>query len=127
MEVKAKVKVLVTIFDHKTVEIPLQVPEFVKGFKLLPSVLEKYTPTFFERCEAVTYSILYINFLQRVPDGTKAQFFNQFMTTQIGFDSYKETFAYVSEKLKKTLEVSDVLSGLAESSSGNSDGGSRIP
>lgn len=115
MEVKAKVKVLVTIFDHKTVEINLQVPEFVKGLRLLPSVLEKYTPPFFERCEAVTYSLLYINFLQRVPNGTKAQFFNQFMPTQTGIESYKETFAYVSEKLKKTLEVSDVLSVLSES------------
>ena len=116
MEVKAKIKVLVTIFDHKTVEINLQVPEIVKGIKLLPSVLEKYTPPYFERCEAVTYSLLYINFLQLVPNGTKAQFFNQFIPTQTGFEAYKETFAYVSEKLKKTLEVSDVLSVLAESS-----------
>ena len=120
MEVKAKIKVLVTIFDHGTAGIPLQVPDFLNGTKLLQSTLDKYLPTFFERCEAVTYSLLYINFLNVHPDGTKAQFFNQFMTTQTGFDAYRETMAYVSGLLKKTVEVSELLSIVTNLESKNS-------
>jgi hypothetical protein len=108
VDVKDKIKVLVTLFDHRAVEIVLDIPKTATEIRLLPSTIEKYLPDFYERCQNVAYSLLFLNFKEKVPNATKAQFFNQFMTTQLGFDSFKETLEFVSGRLKKVPTVEDL-------------------
>lgn len=125
MEVKDKIKVLVTLFDHRSVEIILDTPKSVCDCRLLPSTIEKYLPDFYERCQNVAYSLLFLNFKEKVPNATKAQFFNQFMPTQLGFDSFKETLEFVSVRLKKVPSVEDLsaLQVVAEPPVDSSGGG----
>ena len=120
MSLNKNIKDLVTFFDHRTVEILLEVPENLRSVRLLQSTVDKYLPKFFERCQSVTWSLLYLNYKQLVPDATKEKFFREFVPTEAGVESYRETFAFVTGKLQQKIKVEDLkaLQGVTESSAG---------
>lgn len=108
MEFKDKIKILVSIHDHRAIEIPAKVPDYVKDIRLLQSTVDKYAPSFQERCQQVTNSLLYLNYIQLVPNATKTQFFNQFMSTHAGLKSFAETLAFVTQKLPERVPVEEL-------------------
>lgn len=105
MDFKDKIKILVSIFDHRLVEISAPVPESVKDIRLLQSTVDKYSPAFHERCQQVTNSLLYLNYLQLVPGATKTEFFARFMNTHDGLKSFAETLDFVTERLPEVVPV----------------------
>lgn len=125
MSLNKNIKDLVTIFDHRTVEIRLEVPENLRSLRLLPSTLEKNLPLFFERCQTVTWSLLFLNYRNLFPKATKEQFFRDFVPTEAGLESFRETMTFVSTKLieKPTVEQLKVLQ--VESSVGGATGESK--
>ena len=120
MSLNKNIKDLVTFFDHRTVDILLEVPENLRALRLLQSTVEKNIPMFFERCQSVTWSLLYLNYKRLVPEATKEKFFREFVPTATGIEAYRETFAFVSSKLQPVIKVEDLkaLQSATESSAG---------
>lgn len=109
MEVQAKIKVLVEIFDHRLAGIRLEVPKSVRDIRLLQSTIDKYTPNFFERCQKVTYSVLFLNLKKKVPEATQATFFGQFMSTKLGIEAFRETLAHLHSVLPATVPLEELV------------------
>lgn len=122
MTVEEKIKILVSVFDHRAVGIEAPVPENVKDIRLLQSTVDKYLPPHIERCNQVANSLLYLNYRTLVPDATPAKFFTQFMPSQVGSESFIETLSFVLGKLPKGVPVDD-LNALLKSSGESSKGG----
>ena len=118
MEVKEKIKVLVEIFDHRLAGINLEIPKSVRDIRLLQSTLDKYTPQYFERCQKVAYSILYLNLKQRVPGANKEIFFTQFMSSQLGVQSFQETLLHLHTVLPQNILVEDLLLAITDAPPG---------
>jgi hypothetical protein len=108
MQAIQKVEALVYIFDHRSVDFFLDVPEFLKFDKLLPSVLEKYVPPFTARISNVAFTVCHHAYLKDNPEGTLEDFQTKFLTTPAGITAYQEALALVSSKVKKVLTVEDI-------------------
>lgn len=110
VRIEQKIAALVYIFDHRSVDYQIPAPEVLKFDRLLPSVLEKYSPTYSERLSNVAFTICYQVYLKNNPAATLEQFQEKFLTTAPGVAAYQEALNQASKKIKEKVSVEDIES-----------------
>ena len=108
MQAFQKLEALVYIYDHRSVDFHIDVPAVLKFEKLLPSVLEKYTPPLTARISNVAFTLCHQAYLKNNPKGSLEDFQGSFLTTPAGVTAYQEALNLVGDRIKKVLSVEDI-------------------
>lgn len=107
LPISKKVECLVRIFDHRLLNISVDIPKGLEGTKLLPSVVERYHPKLGDRVFAASWSLLATAYKNQFPEGT-AETFQTFMRSQAGHQSLQETLQHVSTTLPEKVSAEEL-------------------
>lgn len=105
MQIKQKIEHLVLAYDSATLGVKKNFPTFLVDFKLIPSTLEKYRPTFLERCSFAAWDLCYLAYLKKTPGGTAQDFRRQYVGTIPGHRAYQLALEEVQQRLPITVDI----------------------
>jgi hypothetical protein len=109
MDISTKVKILVFNYDMRLMGFRSQVPEEVKSFKLLESILEKYPQSFSERCMNVSLQLSFIEYKSQNPSSTYIEFEERFLSQLENIKIFQKTLDKVSAILPKELNLESLI------------------
>lgn len=105
MQIKEKIEHLVLVYDSAVLGVEKKKPNFLVDFKVTPSTLEKYSPSFLERCSFAAWDLCYLAYVNRNPGGSAEEFRKKYVGTIPGHKAYQVALSEVQERLPVTIEL----------------------
>lgn len=110
MEAEKKLKALVHIFDHRSVDIFLAVPEKLQFASLSQATVDKYIDPISLRATQVAWTLCYLGYKKKNPNATDDEFRNSFTTDFEGIRAYQEALNLAGARLKPTVTAEELES-----------------
>lgn len=85
------------------------IPEEVKSFKLLQSILEKYPQSFSERCMNVSLQLAFMDYQKQNPSSTYLEFEEKFLSQLENVKIFQKTLNKVSATLPPELTLQELI------------------
>jgi len=105
MQIKQKIEYLVLAYDSAALGVKKNFPTFLVDFKLTLSTLEKYQPTFLERCSFAAWDLCYLAYVNKNPGGSAEDFRKKYVGTIPGHKAYQLALVEVQERLPVAIEL----------------------
>lgn len=109
MDVSTKLKILVFNYDMRLMGFEGEIPEEVKSFKLLESILEKYPQSFSERCMNVSLQLQFMEYQKQNPSSTYLEFEQKFLSQLENAKIFQKTLTRVSATLPRELTIQELV------------------
>ena len=105
MQIKEKIEHLVLAYDSAVLGVEKKKPNFLVDFKISLSTLEKYKPSFLERCSFAAWDLCYVAYVNKNPGGSAEDFRKKYVGTIPGHKAYQLALVEVQERLPVAIEL----------------------